>query len=278
MAYLNRVFDKINKGVLSLLFASGAFVGLYLENWRQDTALRDVQYFNGWVLVSCIGVLMLLSLRKRIIVLPLGRVRLWLLIHYYVGFVTVGIFLVHTKYRLPDSPLEWLLWTLFMLVAGSGVFGAVISKIIPPRLETHGERILLERIPVFRAQLAVEAETLARDSVRTGNTASIAKLYVDILGDFFAGPRNILAHLQSSNLRRVRVLGELALIERYLDEAGKVALAKLRDLVEAKNDLDFHYANGGLLRVWVFLHIPATYALLMTTIAHVVLVYSFSTR
>jgi len=278
MAWLYLVFNKINKSVLNLVFASGALVGFYLENWRQDIALHDVQYFNGWVLVSCIVVLMLLSLRKCIVVLPLGRVRLWLVIHYYVGFVTVGMFLVHTKYRLPDSPLEWLLWTLFILVVGSGLFGAVISRIIPPRLETHGERILFERIPVLRAQLAVEAETLARDSVSAGNTATIAKLYVDLLGDFFAGPRNIVAHLRSSNLSRVRILGELALIERYLDEAGKLALAKLRDLVEAKNDLDFHYANGGLLRVWIFLHIPATYALLMTAIAHVVLVYSFSTR
>jgi hypothetical protein len=278
MAWLNGFFSKVNKSVLNLVFASCAFGEFYLENWRQDIALRDVQYFNGWVLISCIIVLMLLTLRKRIVVLPLGRVRLWLLIHYYVGLVTLGVFLVHTKYRLPDSPLEWLLWGLFVLVAVSGLFGWLITKIIPPRLEAHGERIQFERIPVFRAQLAVEAETLARETVNTGNTASITKLYVDILGNFFAGPRNILAHLRSSNLPRVRILGELASIERYLDEAGKLTLAKLRDLIEAKDDLDFNYANSGLLRAWMFLHIPATYALLVTAIVHVLLAYSFSAR
>jgi hypothetical protein len=277
MAWLNRPFKK--KGMLvNLAFAGGAFVAFYLENLRQDIALRDVQYFNGWILASCLMVLMLLTLRKRMVILPFGRVRLWLLIHNYVGLLTLGIFLVHTKYRVPDSPLQLLLWSLFVLVMVSGLFGGLISKVIPPRFETHGERILFERIPVLRTQLAVEAETLARDSVKDGNTVSIAKLYVDILGNFFAGPRNILAHLRSSKLPRVRILGELASIERYLNETGKLRMAKLRDLVEAKDDLDFHYANGGLLRFWLFLHIPATYALLATVVIHIVLAYAFSTR
>ena len=194
-----------------------------------------------------------------------------------MGFLTVGIFLVHTKFRLPDSPLEWLLWILFTLVAVSGLFGAIMTQAVPPRLEARAERILFDRIPVFRARLAQEAEALAEESVKDGNTESIAKLYVDILGNFFAGPRNIFAHLRSSNVPLARILGELSATERYLDEAGKARLVKMRDLIEAKDNLDFHYANGGLLRVWLFVHIPPTYALLAAAVVHVVLVYAFST-
>ena len=137
--------------------------------------------------------------------------------------------------------------------------------------------MIFERIPVFRAQLAAEAEALALRSVEDGNTRSIAKLYTDLLGAFFARPRNLPAHLLASRLPLRRLQGELDSIERYLDEDGRARLARLRELVEAKNSLDFHYANAGLLKLWLFLHIPPTYALAVVIVVHVIIAYAFST-
>ena len=267
----------LNRGVLlNLTGASIAFAIFYLGNLIYDVSLRDVQYFNGWALVAGISVLMLLSFRKKVVILPFGPVRKWLRLHYYLGFVTVGVFVVHTKYRIPDSPLEWLLWCLFVLTALSGIFGGVISKVIPPRLEVRGERILFERIAMFRAQLAEQAEELVRQSIEDSNTLSIANLYNDVLAEFFARHHNIIAHLQSSNRPLSRMLGALDAIERYLDEDGKGHLENMRVIVRAKNNLDFHYANGGLLKFWLFFHIPATYALIVAVIVHIVVAYAFS--
>jgi hypothetical protein len=253
-----------------------AFAFFILENWRRDIGLHDFQFFNGWTLLACIVVMMLLTWRKKVVILPFGRVRFWLLVHYYVGFLTIAVFVVHTKYEFPGSLLHWMLWSLFVLVSLSGLAGAIISKVLPPRLEAQGERILFDRIPLFRAQLAEQAEAVARESVLDGNTRSIAKLYGDTLSDFFAGPRNILAHLAASKVPQSRLLGQISAIERYLDAAGKDRLRKICDLVEAKSNLDFHYANGGLLRVWLFVHVPATYALLVAIVVHVVLEYAFT--
>lgn len=274
MAWLNRLFGRNN--AVNLAFAGVAFALFYLENWRRDIALYDARFFSGWILFACMMVMLLLTWRKKVIILPFGRVRFWLLVHYYVGFLTVAVFIVHTKHELPGSLLHWLLWSLFVLVSLSGLAGALVSKIVPPRLEAQGERFLFDRIPLFRAQLAEQAEAIARDSVLDGNTQSIARLYVGTLSEFFAGPCNIFSHLAASKVPLARILGELSATERYLDEAGKVRLQKLRDLVEAKSNLDFHYANGGLLRLWPFLHVPATYALLTATAVHVVLEYAFA--
>jgi len=275
MAWLNRIIDR---GVLlNLVFAAAAYALFLIGNLGYDVSLRDVQYFNGWILVGSMAVMMLLTLRKRVVILPFGRVRFWLLLHIYLGFVTLGIFLAHSRYQLPDTPLEWLLWSLFVLVAVSGLAGTWISKTIPARLESYGERMIFERIPVFRARLAAEAEALALKSVEDGNTQSIARLYSDLLGRFFARPRNILAHLRASRLPLTRLQGELDSIERYLDDEGKARLARLRELVEAKNGLDFHYANAGLMKLWLFLHIPPTYALVVVIVVHVFIAYAFST-
>jgi hypothetical protein len=277
MAWLSRILNRRGFVLVNLAFAGLFFLLFFIENIRYDVALRDAQYFNGWVLATCMIVMMALTMRKRVVILPFGRVRRWLLIHYYLGFATIAVFLVHTRFRLPDSPLEWMLWGLFVLVAISGLFGALITKIMPPRLEARGERILFERIPVFRNQLAAEAEALARDSIRDGNTESIAKLYSDVLWNFFAGPRNVFAHLHSSNVPLSRLMGELHSVDRYLDEAGKARLARMRELVEAKNNLDIQYANAALMRLWLFLHIPPTYALLVFAVVHVLIAYAFST-
>ena len=262
--------------LLNLTGASIVFAIFYVGNLVYDVSLRDVRYFNGWTLVAGISVLMFLTFRKKVVILPFGPVRKWLRLHYYLGFVTLGVFAVHTKYRIPDSPLEWLLWCLFVLIAVSGLFGGVISKVIPPRLEAHGERILFERIAMHRAQLAAQAEELVRQSIKHRDTLSISKLYNDVLAEFFARHHNIIAHLQSSKRPMARMLGELDAIERYLDEDGKGHLESMREIVEAKFNLDFHYANGGLLKLWLFFHIPATYALIVAIIVHVVVVYAFS--
>ena len=274
MARLSSMFSR--GAAVNLALVSAAFALFVLENWRRDIGLHDFQFFNGWTLVTCIVVMMLLTWRKKVVILPLGRVRFWLLVHYYVGFLTVAVFIVHTKYEFPGSLLNWLLWSLFVLVSVSGLLGAAISKILPPRLEAQSERILFDRIPLFRAQLAAQAEAIARESVQDGNTRSIARLYMDTLSDFFAGPRNIVAHLAASKVPQSRLLGQLSAIERYLDDAGKDRLQKMRDLVEAKSNLDFHYTNGGLLRLWLFVHVPATYALLVAIDVHVVLAYAFA--
>jgi len=274
VARLSSMFSR--GAAVNLALVSAAFALFVLENWRRDIGLHDFQFFNGWTLVTCIVVMMLLTWRKKVVILPLGRVRFWLLVHYYVGFLTVAVFIVHTKYEFPGSLLNWLLWSLFVLVSVSGLLGAAISKILPPRLEAQSERILFDRIPLFRAQLAAQAEAIARESVQDGNTRSIARLYTDTLSDFFAGPRNIVAHLAASKVPQSRLLGQLSAIERYLDDAGKDRLQKMRDLVEAKSNLDFHYTNGGLLRLWLFVHVPATYALLVAIVVHVVLAYAFA--
>ena len=145
MAWLSRLFERHVLGGLAA--AVVAFVVFWLANIGYDVSLRDVQFFNGWVLTACIGVLMLFTIRKRVVILPFGRVRLWLRLHYYLGIVCLAVFLVHTHFRLPDSPLEWVLWLLFVLVGVSGLVGSLLSKLVPIRLETHGERVIFERIP-----------------------------------------------------------------------------------------------------------------------------------
>jgi hypothetical protein len=65
-------------------------------------------------------------------------------------------------------------------------------------------------------------------------------------------------------------------LQRYLDERERATMGRIADLVRQKDGLDYHHALQLLLKLWLFIHIPLTYSLLLFTLAHIVLVFAFS--
>jgi len=260
----------------NFLMTGVAFLTLYVIVWLYGAALRDVQFFDGWVLLAGIALLVLFNVRKKLPMLPLGRAALWMQFHLYIGYFVVAVFLLHTKLSLPTGVLEWALWSMFIIVALSGVIGTYLSRTIPARLEQHSERVIFERIPAFRVGLAEEVEALAIDSVTQDGSPTISNLYINTLHEFFQRPRNLWLHLRSSRRPMQRIHGEIDNLTQYLDDAGKIRLAKIKNLVQAKDNLDYHYAHQGVLKAWLFVHIPATYGLIVLIIAHVAIVYAYS--
>jgi hypothetical protein len=72
------------------------------------------------------------------------------------------------------------------------------------------------------------------------------------------------------------LLGEVTGLERYATDDEKVALNALAELVELKDELDYQYAHQGILKTWLFLHIPLTYVLLILASVHGYLAHAFA--
>ena len=64
-------------------------------------------------------------------------------------------------------------------------------------------------------------------------------------------------------------------MNRYLDDRELAYSERLRRLVERKDRLDYAYALQTVLKVWLFVHIPVTYGLILLALLHLLLVYSF---
>ncbi len=253
-----------------------AILFLYGTSWLYGSALRDPRFLDGWVLVAGMLFLVLFNIRKKLPMLPLGRAAAWLQLHIYVGYFIVAVFLLHTDLSFPAGLLEWALWLLFIIVAISGIVGIYLTRTVPAKLEQHSERILFERIPAFRTGLAEEVEALAIDSVNQAGSLTISNLYINTLHAFFRRPQNLFLHLRNSRRPLNRINSEIDNLKQYLDDPGKERLMKIKDLVQAKDNLDFHYAQQGMLKAWLFVHIPATYGLLLLVAAHVAVVYAYS--
>jgi hypothetical protein len=260
-------------------FSLGALAVFGALVWMQSLyaqGLRRPEFFDGWLLLGGVLFLTVFNIRKKLPMLPLGPARVWLRIHIYVGYVTCGLFALHAGISLPMGKLDSGLWTVFLFTAVSGVLGAYLSKAIPLRLREANEPVLLERIGQFRRQLAVETAEIAAQSIEERGSLTISAFYGDTLHDFMQRPRNLLAHLHGSNRALNSILAGLDALDRYVDDKGRELLAEIRSRVVAKNDLDFQYANLMLLRLWLFVHVPATYGLLVLAFVHVTVVYAFS--
>lgn len=257
-----------------LLFLAASVAALFAVRLL-DARLAGSILVTGWALFFLMFLLAVYGAKKKLPFLPLGKSASWLQLHLYAGALSIVIYGAHAGVRVPRGALEQLLALLYVVVAGSGLVGIVVSRAFPPRLRMAGEPVLYERIPRLLRELREQAEARVLAAVSESGAATVADVYASRLAPYFAQPRNQLAHLFGARTVLREVLDEVDDAFRYADAAEKKVLEDLKELVRAKNVLDANHALQWGMRAWLFVHVPATGALLMTAIVHVALVYGF---
>lgn len=256
-----------------------------------SVTLSRSQYLSGWTLLAAVVFLAAYNVRKKLPFIPLGSSAAWLQFHVYVGCFTGFLFLIHVEFRVPNGVVELLLAMLYLAVALSGALGLWISRGYPPRITRHdrddvaegedshrkfGEELIYERLPVFYLRVREEAEALVVRSGEESKSTSIADFYADRLHDYFAGPRNFWLHNMESSRPLNALLNDVLVLRRYLSDREQKILSELTELIRIKTQLDYQYALQGMLKRWLFCHIPLTWCLLILMAVHVVVVYAFS--
>jgi hypothetical protein len=268
--------------VKSLLIAT-IFGGLFWLVWIYGNGLRDPRYFDGWMLAGGMGLQVAFHIAiKTAILSPKSALR-WRKVHILVGYLLIAAFISHSDFSLPDTGFEWALWAGFVLVTLSGIFGTYLAWSLRAK---HGidERIAYDGIPTRRAELARDVYAVAKVDLpgaaialpATPYDAWIMDLYTNHLRDFFQGQRNFAAHLIGSRRPLKRLTDEIDNLSPYVDKQSQMKLAVIKNLVVEKDWLDFARVYLGLTKGWLFVHVPVTYALIVLTVLHVVVVYSFS--
>jgi hypothetical protein len=257
------------------LIAVTAAVGLFAWHTAYDLTLYQPAFLTGWLLLAAIVLLTLYNGRKKLSMVPIGTAATWLQWHVYIGLLAVLIFAMHINWSIPNGILERFLALFFVAVAGSGILGLYLSRRFAPMLTRRTEEVVLERIPQFIADLRGQAEELVLASAVETGSSSIADYYSNRLADFFAGPRHMRLHLQGSGRATFALMTDLDIMTRYLNDQEMVYADKLRQLVGRKDQLDYAYALQTVLKAWLFVHLPATYGMILLVLLHLLLVYAF---
>jgi hypothetical protein len=265
------------------LFIAAISGGLFWLVWIYANGLRDPRYLDGWVLAGGMALQVSFHIAKTAGLSPKSAAR-WRKVHIFAGYLVIAAFISHSDFTLPDTGFEWALWTGFVLVTLSGILGTYLvwSQRAKGRID---ESVSYERVPALRADLkraflVAVAETdpraVAIDLPGLPYDAWIRDICTTHLKDFFQGPRNFTAHLIGSQRPLKRLTDAIDNLSRYVDPQSQAKLAYIKNLVIEKDRLDFARVSLGLTRGWLFVHVPVTYALIVLTVLHVLVVYAFS--
>jgi hypothetical protein len=208
----------------------------------------------------------------------------WRAVHIFTGYIIVAAFISHASVTLPDTVFEWALWIGFWLIAISGIFGTYLSWSLKSR---HGiaPGFNFDRIPSRREEIAKEVNAAVTRNAEPAHDLPlpdlpydvwILDLYTNHVRDFLNAPRHFTAHLLGATTPAQRLIDEIEMLARFVDPSRQQKLATIKDLVIEKDQLDFARAYLILTKGWLFIHVPVTYALVVLSVLHVVIVYAFA--
>lgn len=259
---------------------SAVFTGLVLAAYSGlvsylDRNLFCPDWFSGYSLLAAILVLAAFHWRKRFPTWPrLGTAAGWMQFHIYLGASTFVMFGWHLKWAMPQGLFEQGLASIYLLVAGSGVYGLVLTRTVPKRLAQLSRQRIFEQIPLARLELRQRAHQLV--FAQADDRDILSRLYVNQIAEFLERPRSWLYQLVPTGRHCRKAISSLLAVDRYLTPPQRELSRSLMNLVREKDDLDFHAAMQGRLKLWLFLHIALTYSLLICAGLHLVLVHAFA--
>ena len=267
-----RVRNRIIKFSV-LLLSIGAYYWLH----QQYTVARyDTAYMSDWMMLALLLFLTAFNLRKKFPYLLLGKARDWAQAHYYVGIFLGSVFLLHIEFRHPNGLFENILFYVFVLEMLTGIYGIYISRALPKRFSKRGEYLIFERIPAFRHVLKERIETLVSKSIQELRSTAITEFYSKRLLPHMLKPQYFWLHIFDSSAPYNKWNAQFDAVYRYMDDKEVEATKQIKQLFFQKLDLDYQYANQAILKYWLFVHIPLSFALLVLVGYHLLLTYSFS--
>lgn len=261
--------------IRNIVVTIAALLGISaLVVWQNQNLVKST-FTTGYILLGSFLLLTAFNMRKRIPSLAqLGSASFWMQVHIYVGLATFVLFGLHVGWKVPNGGFELLLTSLYLIVALSGVYGLYVTRTIPKKLTALNDEVIYERIPNFRASLAAEAQALILEACQHSDV--LARFYRNRLAEYFERPRSLAYLANPTGRLRRQLMSEIDDLDRYLSNDQRSLSRKLSQMVKKKDDLDYHAAQQGRLKIWLFAHIGFTYSLLLVSILHGVMAHAFA--
>jgi len=231
-------------------------------------------YTLGGIGAFLILLLMWFGMRKRSYKSSMGRVEGWLSAHVYLGLSLIVIATLHAGFQIGWN-LHTLAYVLMLIVIASGIFG-VYAYLRYPQLMTENRRG--KTLDTLLAEMA-ELDRECRDAS--------AQLTDDISQSVLRCCEQ--TRIGGSIMRQLSGTDSNCATQRALDEVGRLTASlpraqvedgrRLLTLLGKKNELvqrarrDVQYK--ALMDIWLFFHVPLSFALLAALSAHVVSIFFY---
>jgi hypothetical protein len=275
----------------ALALSLGALL-LYVTpvGWRPRGGGTWQGYTLGTVGALLIVWLTLLGLRKRRYASTAGSVQGWTSAHVMLGLALIMVATLHTGFQFGWN-VHTLAYALMLLVIASGVMGLVLYLSTPRQLSANAAG--QSRELMFNELLELDGS--ARDTARRCDptvalavTSSVARTAIGggVYRQLFGVDRSLYlpsgatASALAENVDQQAVIDYVAV--RVPRAAKRVEAESLQELVallcrrqallrRIRRDIRLH----AWLRIWLFVHVPMTFALLAALVVHVLTTFMY---
>lgn len=225
-------------------------------------------YTLGTVGLGLIVWLSLLGIRKRRISTGQWSLKAWTSAHVYLGLALIVVGTLHTGFQVGWN-VHTLAYVLMLIVIITGIYGVIAYATLPSSLSSNRNEMtraqMLEALTAIDRQLENAAQPLDRER---------SDMVIRALSQntFHGGA---LARLTNS-YPRCATRRALRQMEGAGGGAGEErVIALLQKRADQLAQIRRHLRIRAQLEVWLFIHIPATIALLAALLAHVVSVFYY---
>ncbi|MEO1367895.1 MAG: hypothetical protein AAFX50_12030, partial [Acidobacteriota bacterium] len=189
--------------------------------------------------------------------------RTWLLVHVYGSLLFLLTVLLHSGLRGPEGLLSWALWIFSLWTVATGLLGLAAQRLVPRLLTATTEvEANYDRIPELVDELRRRSDDLA-----AACEPPLRLYYSKRMAPTLAAPSRFAAALPHG--RADRRLGPLEHLRSLVTGDELERVNELERLYAAKLDLDAHYAWQSVLRLWLWLHVPAAVLLSLLVVVHI---------
>ena len=215
--------------------------------------------------------LTLLGVRKRAMTRGRWSLKAWTSAHVYLGLSLIVIGTLHTGFQLGWN-VHTLAWSLMMLVILSGIWGVSAYATLPKALSDNREEMtqpqMLDALRAVDRQLHEATQPLSHHYA--------ALVQESLAQDPFGG--GLTARLTGHYGRCATTRASEAIRDRSADQLDP-AVERVDSLLERKRSmldrLRRHLRLKALLEIWLYVHVPATFALIAALTAHIISVFFY---
>ncbi|MDR6834493.1 MULTISPECIES: hypothetical protein [unclassified Sphingopyxis] len=266
LRYAGFRWAKISGGLCLLIIVSYAMVDVT----PRHNGGSWYGYTLGTIGAGLILWLTALGYRKRKMTRTAWSLKAWTSAHVYLGLSLIVIGTWHTGFQLGWN-VHTLAWALMMLVILSGLYGVIVYATLPAALSNNRDEMtqmqMLEAIRAFDRQLHSAAQPLT--------PADTAPVLAALDEDPFAG--GVVARLSGRypNCATAAALATLAASHGSDVAARNKVVGLLKQKVAALARLRAHLRLRALLEIWLYVHVPLTFALIAALSAHIISVFFY---
>ena len=224
-------------------------------------------YTLGTIGLLLIVWLSMLGIRKRRISEGAWSLKAWTSAHVYLGLALIVVGTLHTGFQIGWN-VHTLAYVLMLIVIFSGIYGVYAYAALPKALSSNrGDKTGGDMLGVI-ADIDKKLDSAAQPLGRAACDLVIGALKQDI---FYGGALARLANTYPGCATKRALAG--------IPASGSEAEGRVHELLSNRAEqlaqIRRHLRIKALLEVWLFIHIPATIALLAALLAHVISVFYY---